>query len=265
MKKKLLIPVVLIIVFIPVIAILVSRSNNTHTPEPEPADEVRRRISEPVNEIPVSERPWVEIKPTSDGKHLVISIKEEKNGASQAEYTLEYIAGTNLRGFDNLFQWDQLPISEEMMLGSCSAGGKCSYDTDIKGGTITLRFPVDQPYAVQEDWVYFTTSEQLGVFTSSDQLFTLEIEDLTASYLIILNSPGYPGELDQEPLSALYSVQGSSELTQTAIVSINYDGQLPVTIVGFDGEEWQEFETTVNNGAATAEVELLPLFTLVEN
>ena len=79
----------------------------------EPEQPVRRRISEPVNVIDISQRPVVSIIPHTDGNHLTIKILSLNKPANSAHYLLEYQAGSSLRGLEadlelatlNLIPW----------------------------------------------------------------------------------------------------------------------------------------------------------------
>ena len=53
-------------------------------------------------------------------------------------------------------------------------------------------------------------------------------------------------------------------LTGTGQLSIRINEEsTSATIVGYDGSEWQEFETTVDGKQVEAEVELMQFYTVV--
>ena len=62
----------------------------------ESAEEKRRRL-EPINQIPIKERPFTIITPRADGREVTILVNQ-LDGSQEVEYELEYQAGTLLQG-----------------------------------------------------------------------------------------------------------------------------------------------------------------------
>lgn len=244
--------------------------------ESDTADQapVRRRISEPVNVIEVSERPYIRLVPKADGRNLTISVEEVKIPATSMEYELEYQAGSTTQGEFKNIDLSTLPAQIDAFFGSCSAGGACTYHTDILGGSLLGRFMAvdDDPYAVKQDWRYFDNSSRESRVASKDAKFQLEATSLaTQRYVVVYNSPGFPGNLDESGrlISDIYSLAGSSALSGTGELTIRTNEPAAegeeLTIFGFDGSEWVSFETTVDGRAATAEVDLVEVYVVVAN
>jgi hypothetical protein len=174
---------------------------------------VKQKISAKVNIIPVSERPFMQLIPTADGHHDIINILELKKPADSLNYEMEYQTGSMLQGFQGLLQLTNLPTSDKKLLGSQSAGGAITYHEDIKGGSLLAEFMGAENYAVKSNWRYFTNSEKQTEFKSQDTKFTISNDSLNNySYLIIFNTPGYPGAIEGELISDIYPVTAEKSL-----------------------------------------------------
>ncbi len=227
----------------------------------------RRKISEPVNEIAVADRPYLKLIPKADGRNIEIAAIEIKKPASAMEFELEYQAGTLLQGAFGQLEIDTLPASTQLMFGSCSAGGACTYHTDIKGGTLLARFEGEDKYAVKQDWRYFDNAKRETTLASKDAKFQLESKSLAAvRFSIVYNTPGYPGsasDLGGTLVSEIYSLTASSALTGTGTLSIRANEEGTLSIIGYNGSSWKKFDTTVDGKTATATVELMEAYAVV--
>lgn len=230
-------------------------------PTPAPA---KKRVVEPTNIIEVSQRPVVYLVPAADGRNLTLQIDSIKKSATSAEYELEYQAGELLQGVNGAIDLASLPAKTTQLMGSCSAGGKCSYHENVKGGSLLLRFLGEENYALKQDWKYIDNKAKETAFSSKDAKFQLESPDLkTVRYLIIYSSPGYPENPPGTVVSDIYTLQTSSPLTGKGKLTLRAAEEGNLTIAGFDGAQWVEFAGTVDGKMVTAEVELLPLYVVV--
>lgn len=224
----------------------------------------KKRVSEPENILPVAERPVIYLAPQADGRNIDIIIQEVKKAATDAEYTLEYQTGTLVQAQENVISLASLPITETVFLGTCSAGGKCSYHEDIPGGSLRTRFAGDQSYVLKSDWKYIDNKAEESAFSSKDAFFQIESTDLADQrYLIIFNGPGYPAGLEGTPASDPYVLQGSNSLSGKANLTLRASQEGALSIMGWDGEEWKEFTGTVDGKSVTAEVDVMPLYIAV--
>lgn len=234
----------------------------------EDAGPEKRRIQEPENVIPVSERPVISVRPEADGRHVVISIDEVKKDATEAEYILEYQTGTLVQAQQGLINIPNTPVSERILLGSCSAGGACTYHEDVQGGPLRTRFDGGaEAYALSSDWRYFDNADRETAFSSRDVLFQVESDDLaTQRYLIIFNGSGYPAGLEEfgEIVSDPYHLSVSGTLSGEGMLAMRAREEGDLKIMGWDGSEWMEFEGEIDGRGVTAEVELLPLYIVVK-
>jgi len=268
-KKKLLIigGVVFILAIIVIVALLKKGSSTEEVVTQEPE---KRRLSEPVNVIPVMERAYVSILPIIDGKHLNISINHLNKEATSVEYELEYQSGTMLQGAMGEIDLTSFPATEEIFLGSCSAGGACTYHTDISGGNLLLTFAGTENYALKTNWRYIDNSTRSTEVASWDAKFQLESQSLASiRYMIVFNSPGIPEGYEEltddfELVSDIYSFSTSSTVQGEGEVSIRLIEDVDsAKIVGYNGSEWVKFDTTIEDKVAKAKVELMELYTVI--
>ncbi len=265
-KNKKIILIVGLIIAAGIVGLLITSSRSEET-EPTAEEPEKRRITEPVNEIPVTERPYVSIQPLADGRHLILNVNHLNKPAQKVDYELEYQAGTMLQMIMGTIQIDNLPVSKQELLGTCSAGGACTYHEDVSGGTLLLRFTIDSgdTYAVKSDWRYFDNSTGSDEAASRDAKFQLTAPALANQrYIIVYNSPGCPEGLEQEPISENFSLSSAAGLTgQGELIIRTNEKSDSAVIMGYDGTDWTEFETNVDGREVSAEVELMDFYTVV--
>jgi hypothetical protein len=225
------------------------------------AEESTKQVKpfEPVNVIPVEERPYVTIEPNQNGRNLLITIHDLKKGAEKAEAEVEYQSGTLLQGAMVAFNLQTLPDSQDMLLGSCSAGGKCSYHEEVTGGSILLRFLGDEKYVLKNDWAFINNAEKETTFASRDSKFSLEGTGLARiPHGVILQSPGLPENTERKLLSAPYAtaVDGAVRGALSVHIRLNED-VADATILAWTGTAWKELKTTVAEQTATASSDVL--------
>lgn len=226
----------------------------------------KRKVSQPTNIISVAERPYVQIIPEADGRNLDLQVNTLPKAADSVEYELEYQAGTLLQGAFGLIELADLPGTAQILLGSCSAGGACTYHTDVKGGSLVLKFEGAEEYALKQDWRYFDNwGNKETQFSSKDAKFQLDSTDLAKQrYVVIYNSPGYPTGLSGTVVSEPYSLTGSSSLTGSAELTMRANEEGSLTIMGYNGTSWESFPTTTDGKSATATVDLMELYLVVK-
>jgi len=262
MKKKLpIILVVLLVIGTGIFTFTKLRSKPTVANETTK----KKRIEEPTNIIAVEERPYVQIIPHSDGHNVSLKVNETKKDAASVEYELEYQAGSLLQGAFGQLTLDSLPAIKEILLGSCSAGGACSYHEDVRGGTLLTRFNGPESYALKSRWKYIDNTKGETAFSSQDAKFQLESTDLKKQrYLVIFNTAGYPDGVEGTLVSEIYSLTSSGSLAGEAELTIRAEEEGELIIMGYDGTKWHEFKTTVDDKMATAKVDLMELYVVAK-
>lgn len=235
-------------------------------PESEAEKPTTVKPVEKTNLIPVEERPYVSIVPNQNGRNLAITLHDVKKPADEAEVEMEYQTGDLLQGAMLPIDLADLPTSVDMLLGSCSAGGKCSYHENVTGGSILLRFLGDEKYVLKNEWAFIENKSKQTTFVSRDAKFHLEGAGLArVPFGVILVSPGLPENVERRTLSAPYAVGLDGQVTGSVTVAIRLSEEVPTaTILGWNGQKWVELEATVTDKVATAEGPLYDAYLAVE-
>lgn len=230
------------------------------------------KISEKYNEIPVEERPYVHLAPKTEsgkraGSSLEITIYDLKKPATSGEYEIEYQSGSLLQGAFGRVNVSKLPEEQTIFLGSCSAGGKCSYHEEVTGGSIMLRFEGDTEFALKNEWAYIDNTKKESTFSSRDAKFTVSGAGLArVTHAVILVPPGYPENPESRVISLPYSVGTLQSVAGQVGVSIRLNEEAAsATILGWDGKAWVELKTTVSEKVATASGPLYEAYVAVSS
>jgi hypothetical protein len=227
-------------------------------------------INEPVNVIDLKERPFVQLSPRADGREIKVTLNDLKKDATSLEYELEYQAGTTLQGaFGSIdLTKDKPPTSKEVLLGSCSAGGKCTYNEGVTGGSITLKFRGPQNYVLKDEWRFQDAKKAKGEFSSQDAKFQVKAgKTLDASgFVITMQTSGLPKAIDGTVLSGPYGIFVSKEPAANSKLQISMrlsEDTKTAKIYGWQENNWVAFDTKVADKTATATVPLLPVYIAV--
>jgi hypothetical protein len=206
----------------------------------------------PVNQIPVSERPYVTLQPLTARNELQIVIYDVKKEASTVEVVLEY--DRNKGVLDSVlkqFNVTKIPLTEKLFLGSKSAGGHVTYHDDVIGGKLTLTFEQDKErYALEVPWRYADTARNYREFGTTDGRFQITFDKIwNTSKILAMQSPGLPLPVENELLAGPYVIRGVGPLPATdAQVKIRLiDTADSVSVFGFDGDVWQPITSTLDN------------------
>lgn len=231
-----------------------------------PAEIQKKKLSLPMNVIPVAERPYLTLLPSADGHYITIGIENLKKEAGEMSYEIEYQTGSMLQGFQGLLSLDKMPSSEKKLFGSQSAGGAITYHEDIKGGSLLTRYTEgSEPYALKSDWKYIENTKRETAFSSKDAKFQIDGKTLAQQrYLIIFNTPGYPEGIPGEIASEVYSLTSSGSLAGEADLTIRANEEGELKIAAWDGEDWITYEGEVDSKMITATVDLAELYVVVK-
>ncbi|MBU0618865.1 hypothetical protein KKD62_01365 [Patescibacteria group bacterium] len=266
MKKKLLLLLAGIACLL-LIAVLIGYKKK---PESEPQPQALPPAV--INQLPIKDRPYVTLIPRVDGKEVVLTINGSA-GADLVEYELEYQAGNMIQGaFGRIdFSQDEPPVSKELLFGSCSKG-KCKYDEDVSGGSLTLRFEGEQRFVLKGDFTLQLMAETEGIFTSRDGRLSLDLgsKDLASStYVIVANTLGLPGTIEGEVVAGPYgffTAAKSGKLAGAVLSWQTSDDPAGLKIYGYVNGDWQEFSQnrSVEDKTISVSVDQLTTFVLVK-
>ncbi len=265
MKQKLPLIIGAIVILVLVIGGGVFLATRGGKPTEDAKVAEKKRKSAPVNTISVAERPYLQIVPEVDGHNITFKVLSVPKTASTVEYEIEYQAGSLLQGAFGELTLGTLPASKTILLGSCSAGGACTFHEDVRGGSITTRYDAAEAYALKSDWKYIDNKAKEAAFSSKDAKFQIESDGLkTVRYLVIFNTAGYPAGLSGTPVSDPYSLTSSSSLNGQVKLTMRANEEGSLKIQGWDGQKWQSFETAVDGKTATATVPLMELYVVTK-
>lgn len=226
----------------------------------------KKKISMPTNIIEVSDRPYLVIKPLADGRNLEIIIMDLKKDATEMDYELEYQAGTLLQGAFGNIDITSIPASVKILLGSCSAGGACTFHKNVKGGSLLTRFAGSgEEYALKSDWKYIDNAKREAEFSSKDVKFQIESKDLGKQrFIVIFNTAGVPDGLEKTIVSDPYSLAVSGTLSGKATLTMRAMEEGELMIAGYDAGGWTMFDGKVDGKMIVAEVDLMDVYVVVK-
>lgn len=226
---------------------------------------------ESVNLLPVKERPFATIVPRSDGKEITIEVNR-LNEAKEVEYELEYQAGTLLQGaFGKIdFTKELPPVSRNILLGSCSAGGKCSYHENVNGGSLLLRYKDGETTALKGEWNFQKMSQEEGRFSSRDAKFTFDTGETGlggSTVVVVAQTMGLPGPVDGEVIAGPFGVFLPKGVTLRS-TDVNLEMRLSkeegnAKLLGWTQNGWKEYASHVSGKSLSAIVDAATTFVAV--
>lgn len=263
--KKLAIGLVvtaLVLVSVVVAFFVANKTKKLVQPSPTP----KPKLSLPVNQIPLEERPFVTVEPTA-AREVQLSIHSLPKVAESVDFELQYSAGDkeeaaigsiNLNG--------NPPYKKTILLGSQSGGGKITYHENVTGGTLVLTF-YDPNYKLSQEWSYIDNRKPLTGFSSRDAKFQIETNNLFkgSAYVIVYNNPGLPAKVEETVLAGPYSVSGTTMIPNGKVtVSMRLTEEKPAEIMGWDGKAWKSYPTKMDGKTATATMDYAQTYIAVE-
>lgn len=201
-----------------------------------------------VNELALAERPFTVLVPHSTNK-LFTFVTINANKAKAATLDVEYQSGDLLKGARATLETPiASPYIKAIILGSCSTGGKCSFDKDLKSGTLKFKLNFDDKkvtHVLKGDFAFVIGQNNLPdgkvVFTPSKA--TLK------DNLILLNSFGLPKAVSKETILYPIVISSVSDKNVVGSLTINQAGVTGAEI--YDGQNYQPLKYTEKDGTLT--------------
>ncbi|MBI2309961.1 hypothetical protein HYU89_03595 [Candidatus Collierbacteria bacterium] len=220
----------------------------------------RPKIQETVNRVPVDKRPYSVLSFSDSGRfpagrELKLEIADGKNAAS-IEYELEYQAGTLVQaGVGSINpKGEKLPLSRDILLGSCSAGGACSYSEDVKGGTLLLRFKGSDIGSIKGEWNFYHPGND-GKLASRDAKFQLDAPKLKNSYVLVAQTLGLPPQANGELIAGPYHLETTADKTGDMQLTMRLNEESEAVVLWrWDGKELQKIPSEFFGKTLTAKV-----------
>lgn len=201
-----------------------------------------------VNELAFAERPFTVLVPHSTNRVFTfVSIGADK--AKTASLDLEYQSGDLLKGAKSTLETPiKNPYVKAIILGSCSTGGKCSFDKDLKSGTMKLKLNFGDAkvsHVLKGDFTFVTGQNNLP-----DGRVTFTPSKATAKdNLILLNSFGLPKATDKEVVLYPIVISSTSNKNIVGTLTINQSGVSSAAI--YDGQTYQPLKFSEKDGSLT--------------
>jgi len=190
-----------------------------------------------INKLDYSRRPLFLLTEHSTGKLLTLYL-DQTDQLESATIDLEYLSGDLLKGArSSIPSFGSKPFSQAFLLGSCSAGGKCSFDKDLVSGSSNLRLSLKKEktqHILKGGFVFVDSNE----VTTTDGRFTYT-PTTTAGYQLLVDTLGLPAGLDSDPyLYPLAITSTSSKISGDMVVK----AKNITSVMIYDGEEYQSID-----------------------
>ena len=246
-KSKLVfvIPALLILSLVILIAYRLLASSSTKEVAPPPA---KRQV---INAIPIPDRPFITLFPHQTNKLITLYV-DKLGDTSELTVDIEYLSGNSLKGGRTTISLPvQLPFTQAFLLGSCSSGGKCSFDQDITTGTIKTKLENDTEINILKSNYVFID----GPSATTDQ--KLKFTPIKYSDTAILSyTHGYVGTFTGEVVSEPFVITSASPDNVTGTLTLVSDA---TSLAYYDGQDYQVLEgVKSSDGQLTVDLNLEP-------
>ncbi len=208
-----------------------------------------------INELPLAEKPFVTLVPHSTNR-LFTFVGLNMNKAIESSIDLEYQSGDLLKGVKaNIDTPIPSTYIKAIILGSCSTGGKCSFDKDLKTGTTKLRLKFDQKpetHLLKGDFTFVLGQPSLPDGKVSFVPGKTNLKD----NLIMMNSFGLPKPTDREVL--LYPVVFSAVSDKVISGEISFTAPEAKEAYIYNGTDYEALKISTKDGKVVASLNHKP-------
>lgn len=224
-------------------------------------------------ETSIKESPFISLTPTADGHWVNLEIKGIKKGTSGLEYELTYFADVEGSKIERGVTSGSAPVelsgatefSKKVLFGSasCTTGTcKYKYDENVNEGMLIIKLTglggtdkYSSAFRIQKG------KEAKEGLTTGDGVFSFVSQNLAGGLYLTISTTGVPTQLPSgvAAKSSPYGIFPSLVAKGTISFKTSLEG---VKILLLDGSKWQELETTVANGLASAQTSNAGIFVL---
>lgn len=255
MKRNqiLILGAVILVIIIATIFFVNKRKTTGTVPAPKKQSALTTKIL--INELPLDQRPFTVLVPHATNRLFTfVTIGADK--AQSASLDLEYQSGDLLKGARATIDSPiSSPFIKAIILGSCSTGGKCTFDTDLKSGTekFKLTFPgQDVTHLLKGDFVFVAGQNN---FPDGKATFTPS-KTSAKENLIMLNSFGLPKPTEKETLLYPIVISSTNDKVISGTLTINQTGVTGAAI--YDGAAYQPLKYTDSAGSLSVAINHSP-------
>lgn len=143
-------------------------------------------------DVALEDRPYVSLRPSSDGHYLLLKIENIVIPASTLDYELLYQTKDNItQGVPGTVALEKgKDFEADLLLGSESSG-KFRYDEGVNTGSVTLRFRNDQGKLVARFTTDFHMQTGVSEVESVDKTFKSKVDgSKTGVYFVTMQTIG---------------------------------------------------------------------------
>jgi hypothetical protein len=147
------------------------------------------------------------------------------------------------------------PYAKAVVLGSCSTGGKCTFDSGLKSGTMKfkLNLPgVDATNVLKGDFTFISGQKNLP---DGKVVFDAVKSKPPVEY-IMANSFGLPKAVDKDILLYPIVISSTSDKNVTGTLTINQSDVTSISI--YDGQAYQPVKFTTKDNTITIKLDQKP-------
>lgn len=235
-----------------------------------PTTQTPARQTEQINQLAITERPFVNLFPRTDGKELSIVVDQVKN-ATKLEYEVEYTTKDIISGFFGTIDLakETLPVTKKGLFGTCSKN-VCRYDEGVSGGSLVLRLEGgDKAYALKTEFNLQQMFDRQGIFTSKDAKAILDVGKTglaNNAYVVISGTMGLPPTTTGTVIAGPYSFLGanSASLTKATITIQSKEDLTGSKLMFWNGKTLTELKSEIIEGKISAPATALGTFVVVK-
>lgn len=207
-----------------------------------------------INQLDQNKRPFALLVQHSSGKLLTFRL-ENTATINQAAVDLEYLSGDLLKGARSTLESPlDDPFTKAFLLGSCSAGGKCSFDKDLISGSLKLKLKIEGEsdiHLLKGDYFFVN-----GETTSTDGRLTYSPKGSSTGQ-ILLNTLGLPQGLKEGNLE-LYPIAITATSPQTIKGRLEIKKKDIAKIMIYTSSGYQELEADIGSDTVTIDLDHSP-------
>lgn len=249
-KKALIVTIVAIVVAIMAV-VLVRNYQKSHSGDTATVVD-NSQPDLPINTIALSERPFITLSPDNTGHSLTIRVDGAPKTGSM-EYEMIYNATGKQEGALGTLQLGVQPLTEDILLGTRSAGGATTYHEGVTGGSLTVTYGTTR---LKESWNYLHFDPLDPGVSSTDAKLSVVFPKTAMkkdTVIVTMKTFGYP-KLDGNVIAGPYGyfvntpVKGSAQVSLTMPAGTHTNP----TIYEYASGKWNKLVTKVAGDVVSA-------------